>query len=87
MSNPKVGTTECIKLHHRPFQCLLPIDVEEVKPGDLLEMANIYWPNKAALNRHTPYHKEDKKRQRLNWRNQTQRTRAYMRSELPMSCI
>ena len=38
---PKVGTIECIKVHHRPFQCLLSVYVEEVKPGDLLEMPHI----------------------------------------------
>ena len=35
---PKVGTIECVKVHHCPFQCLLSGYVEEVKPGDLLEM-------------------------------------------------
>ena len=38
---PKVGTIECIKVHHHPFQCLLSVCVEEVKPGDLLEMPHI----------------------------------------------
>ena len=31
---PKVGTIEYIKVQHRPFQCLLSVCVEEVKPGD-----------------------------------------------------
>ena len=57
---PKVGTMECVKVHHRPFQCLLSVYVEEVKPGDLLEM-HMYWPSKAALNRQIPYHKKDEK--------------------------
>ena len=38
---PKVGTIECIKVHHRPFQCLLSVYVEEIKPGDLLELPHI----------------------------------------------
>ena len=41
MFHPKVGTIECVKVHHRPFQCLLFVYVEEVKPGDLLEMPHI----------------------------------------------
>ena len=40
-SNPKVGTIECIKVHHLPFQCLQSVYVEEVKPGNLLEMPHI----------------------------------------------
>ena len=40
-SNPKVGTTECIKVHNHPFQCLLPGYREEVKHVDLLEMPHI----------------------------------------------
>ena len=59
-SNPKVGTIECIKVHHLPFQCLQSAYVEEAKPGNLIEM-HIYWPSKAALNRQMPYHKKDEK--------------------------
>ena len=55
-SYPKFGTKECIKAHHRSFQCPLPVNVGEVK-----SKCHIYWLSKTALNRHLPYYKEDEK--------------------------
>ena len=40
-SYPKFGTKECIKAHHRSFRCPLPVNVEEVKSGDLLKMPHL----------------------------------------------
>ena len=40
-SNPKFGTKEFIKAHHRSFRYLLPVNVLEVKSGDLLEMQHV----------------------------------------------
>ena len=50
MPNPEVSTTECIKVHYRPFRCLLPVNAGEVKTGDLLEMPHVIL-----------YYKEDEK--------------------------
>ena len=40
-SNPKFGTKECIKAHHHSFRCPLPVNVGEVKSGDLLKMPHL----------------------------------------------
>ena len=40
-SNSKFGTKEFIKAHHCSFRCPLPVNVGEVKLGDLLEMPHV----------------------------------------------
>ena len=40
-SNPKFGTKKFIKAHHRSFRYPLPVNVGEVKSGDLLKMPHV----------------------------------------------
>ena len=40
-SNPKFGIKKFIKPQHRSFRCPLPVNVGEVKSGDLLAMPHV----------------------------------------------
>ena len=51
---------ECIKVQHRPFQCLLPVNAGEVKTEDLLEMPHILAKQSCSEQAHIN-HKEDEK--------------------------